>query len=80
MYLIATVALGAYAIDGIGKNNKIFMWPALGLTVGVRFFDIFGSIEAAEKERYLNSRLLLNYTLPQEAVGRGIASDRLDGL
>jgi len=49
-------------MNRMAKTDTSFIWPGLVLTIGIRFSDIFSSIEAAEKERYLNSRLLLNYT------------------
>jgi len=62
LYLAATGAIVAFIMNRMAKTDTSFIWPGLVLTIGIRFSDIFSSIEAAEKERYLNSRLLLNYT------------------
>lgn len=61
-HLIATGAAVALVINRANAGDKDVALACVGLTVGIRFADIFKSIDAAEKERYINSRLLLNYT------------------
>lgn len=60
-YLLTTSVLVCYIVNNLSSKNKTFIWPAFALTIGIRFTDIFSSIDAAERERYANSFEYINY-------------------